>query len=153
MAGYLDRYGAGEERRENIVKRALIALAVLIVVGAPLLYIFHNIRQERQLKQFFALLAAHDYKSAYALWGCTDAKPCPGYSMTTFMQDWGPDKGDPTTYKITRSKSCGSGVILNVDFGNDRDILWVQRNNLVIGFSPFPGCPAPTALLGGKAPR
>ena len=153
MAGYLDHYGAGEERRENIVKRIFIALAVVIVVGAPLLYIFHNIRQERQLKQFFALLAAHDYKTAYALWGCTEAKPCVGYSMADFMQDWGPNKGDPTKYKITRSKSCGSGVILNVDFGNERNILWVQRNNLVIGFSPFPGCPAPTALLGGKAPR
>jgi hypothetical protein len=153
MAGYLDHYGAGEERRENIVKKALIALAVLIAVGGPLLYIFHNIRQEHQLKQFFSLLAGHDYKAAYALWGCTDAKPCKGYSMNDFMQDWGPDKGDPTKYSITRSKSCGSGVILNVNFGNERNILWVQRNNLVIGFSPFPGCPAPTALLGGKAPR
>jgi len=153
MAGYLDHYGAGEERRENIVKKALIAVAVLIVVGAPLLYIFHNIRQEHQLKQFFSLLEAHDYKGAYALWGCTDAKPCSGYALKDFMQDWGPDKGDPTKYRITRSKSCGSGVILNVDFGNERNILWVQRNNLVIGFSPFPGCPAPTALLGGKAPR
>ena len=166
MAGYLDHYGAGEERRENIVKRAWIALAVLIVVGGPLLYIFHNIRQESQLKQMFALLAAHDYKGAYALWGCTDAKPCPGYSMKSFMQDWGPDKGDPTKYRITgphrlltdlipqlASKSCGSGVILDVTFGNDRDVLWIERNNLVIGFSPFPRCPAPTALLGGRAPR
>src|SRR5580698_2042865 len=130
MSGYLDHYGAGEERRENIVKKALIALAVLIVVGAPLLYIFHNIRQEHQLKQFFALLAAHDYQGAYALWGCTAAKPCPGYTMKTFMEDWGPDKGDPTNYRITgphqflaglipalRSKSCGSGVIVNVSFG------------------------------------
>jgi hypothetical protein len=153
MAGYLDRYGAGEERRENIVKKALIALGVLILVGAPLLYIFHNVRQESRLKQFFSLLAVRDYKGAYALWGCTEAKPCLGYSMTAFMQDWGPDKGDPTKYRITRSKSCGSGVILNVDFGNERNILWVQRNDLVIGFSPFPGCPAPTAMLGGKAPR
>jgi hypothetical protein len=153
MAGYLDHYGAGEERRENIIKKALIALAVLVVAGGVLLYVFHNIRQERQLKQFFSLLAAHNYKDAYAMWGCTDAKPCAGYSMAAFMQDWGPQKGDPANYRIARSKSCGSGVILNVDFGNELNILWVQRNNLVIGFSPFPGCPAPTALLGGKAPR
>ena len=73
--------------------------------------------------------------------------------MAAFMQDWGPQKGDPASYRITRSKSCGSGVILNVDFGNELNILWVQRKDLVIGFSPFPGCPAPTALLGGKAPR
>jgi hypothetical protein len=153
MAGYLDHYGAGEERREKLVKKGLIALAIIIVVGAPLLYIFHNVRQEHQLKQFFSLLASHDYKAAYALWGCTDAKPCAGYSMTAFMQDWGPQKGDPSNYRITRSKSCGSGVILNVNFGNEQNILWIQRNDLMIGFSPFPGCPAPTALLGGKAPR
>jgi hypothetical protein len=153
MSGFLDHYGAGEERRENMIKKIFIALAVVIAVGGPLLYIFHNVRQENQLKQFFSLLAARDYKGAYSLWGCTDAKPCAGYTMTAFMQDWGPDKGDPAKYRITRSKSCGSGVILNVDFGNERNILWIQRNNLTIGFSPFPGCPAPTALLGGKAAR
>jgi len=150
MPGYLDHYGAGEERREKIIKKALLALAIVIVVGGPLFYIFHNVRQEHQLKQFFALLAAHDYKAAYALWGCTDAKPCSGYSMNSFMQDWGPEKGDPTQYKITRSKSCGSGVLLNVTFGNEKNVLWVQRDSLVLGFSPFPGCPAPNALLGGK---
>jgi len=118
MSGFLDNYGAGEERRENIVKKGLIALAVLIVAGASLLFIFHNIRQEHQLKQFFSLMAAHDYKAAYAMWGCTEAKPCAGYSMAAFMQDWGPQKGDPASYRITRSRSCGSGVILNVNFGN-----------------------------------
>lgn len=166
MAGYLDQYGAGEERRENIVKKVLIALAIVIVVGAPLLYIFHNIRQESQLKQFFSLLTAHDYKGAYAMWGCTDAKPCKGYSMNAFMQDWGPDKGDPTKYRIVGphhflsgiipqlgSRSCGSGVIFNITFGGQQDDLWIERNDRLIGFSPFPGCPAPTALLGGKAPQ
>jgi hypothetical protein len=151
MAGYLDQYGTGEERREKLIKKSLIALAVLIVVGGPLLYIFHNYRQERQVKKFFSLLAARDYKDAYALWGCTDAKPCPAYPMSAFMEDWGPDKRNPTTYKITRSKSCGSGVILTVDFGNQKDQLWVQRDDLLIGFSPFPGCPAPNAMLGKGA--
>ncbi len=57
MAGYLDHYGAGEERRENIVKKALIALGVLLViVGGVLLYIFHNFRQEHQRQP--VLLAA-----------------------------------------------------------------------------------------------
>ena len=153
MAGYLDHYGAGEERRENVVKKALISLAALLVIGGAAFYFFHNFRQERQLKQFFALLAAHDYKGAYALWGCTDAKPCMGYPLSTFMEDWGPSKGDPSAYKITRSKSCGSGVILNVNFGNEQQILWVERKDLTISFSPFPGCPAPNALLGGRPPR
>jgi hypothetical protein len=153
MAGYLDHYGAGEERRENVVKMALIALAVALAIAGAALYIFHNIRQEHRLGEFFSLLAAHDYKGAYALWGCTDSKPCKGYPMSAFMEDWGPAKGDPSRYKITRSKSCGSGVILNVNFGNDREVLWVERNDLTIGFSPFPGCPNPKAMLGGPAPR
>jgi hypothetical protein len=105
------------------------------------------------VSQFFSLLAAHDYKGAYALWGCTDAKPCAGYSLQTFMGDWGPAKGDPNRYKITHSRSCGSGVILTVDFGNEPEILWVQRNDLTMSFSPFPGCPNPKAMLGGPAPR
>jgi hypothetical protein len=153
MAGYLDHYGAGEERRENIIKKALIGLGIALVVGCVLLYIFYNVRQERVVNQFFSRLAAHDYKGAYALWGCTDAKPCPGYSFATFMEDWGPAKGDPTKFKIARSKACGSGVILTVDFGNDREILWVERKNLLMSFSPFPGCPNPKAMLGGPAPR
>lgn len=153
MAGYLDHYGAGEERRENIVKKALLALLAAAIVGGVLLFVFHNFRQEGQVKQFFALLAAHDYKGAYALWGCTEAHPCQGYPFDAFMGDWGPGKGDPTRYKITRSKSCGSGVILNVDFGNEQQILWVERKDLSMSFSPFPGCPNPKAMLGGPAPR
>jgi hypothetical protein len=35
-------------------------------------------------------------------------------------------------------------VILTVDFAKgQQEKLWVQRENLVIGFSPLPGCPAP----------
>ena len=34
MAGYLDHYGAGEERREKIIKTAAVALAILVVAAA-----------------------------------------------------------------------------------------------------------------------
>src|SRR5271157_1524988 len=99
MAGYLDRYGAGDARREKIIKRLVIALIVLVVVGGPLLFIFHNYRQESQVKQFFHLLEAHRYQEAYALWGCTDAKPCKGYSMSRFMEDWGAGKANVSNYR------------------------------------------------------
>lgn len=144
MAGYLDQYGAGEARREKIIKTVVIAVIALIVVGGPLLFIFHNYRQESQVKQFFHLLAARRYSEAYALWGCTDAHPCKGYPMTSFMQDWGPERGDVSNFRIARSRSCGSGVILTVDFDKNREEkLWVQRDDLTIGFSPLQGCPAP----------
>ena len=142
MAGYLDTYGAGEERREKIVKTIVFSLIAVIVIGGPLMFIFHNYRQENQVRRFFRLLDDHNYPAAYALWGCTDQKPCTGYPMSSFMEDWGPQKSTGNA-RITKSRSCGSGVILTVDMDKGRqERLWVQRDDLTIGFSPFPGCPA-----------
>lgn len=144
MAGYLDQYGKSDERREKFFKVLIYSLIALVVVGGPLIFIFHNFRQESQVKKFFSLLEAKDYKAAYALWGCTESKPCGGYSMLSFMDDWGPQKADPSNFRIAKSRSCGSGVILTVDFDKNREEkLWVQRDDLVIGFSPLPGCPVP----------
>lgn len=145
MAGYLDQYGAGEERRIRIIKTLVIAAVALVVVGGALLFIFHNYRQEQQVKRFFELLQAHNYEAAYALWVRTDSDRR-GYPFSSFMQDWGPQSNhpDPSNPKIVRSRSCGSGVILTVDFGKDQqEKFWVQRDDLTIGFSPLPGCPAP----------
>jgi hypothetical protein len=142
MSSYLETYGAGEERREKIIKTVVYSLIALIVIGGPLLFIFHNYRQENQVKRFFHLLDARDYKAAYALWGCTDKNPCTGYPMSSFLEDWGPNTRTANP-RITRSRSCGSGVILTVDMDKNRqEKLWVQRDDLTIGFSPFPGCPA-----------
>jgi hypothetical protein len=147
MAGYLDHYGAGDERREKIFKTIAATLAILVVVGGILFFVLHNYRQERQVRRFFELIAGHDYKGAYALWGCTDAKPCTGYPFPAFLQDWGPASGKAQSaaqYRIAKSRSCGNGVILTVDVGSHhQEKLWVQRDDLTIGFSPFPGCPAP----------
>jgi len=142
MAGYLDTYGAGDERREKITKTIVFSLIAVIVIGGPLLLIFYDYRQESQVKRFFRLLDAHNYQAAYALWGCTQAKPCSGYPMSSFLEDWGPPK-DVSKARITRSRSCGSGVIVTVAMDhNQEERLWVQRDDQSIAFSPFPGCPA-----------
>jgi hypothetical protein len=145
MPGYLDQYGAGEERREKIIKSLVISLVALIVLGGIGFFVFHNYRQERQVKRFFELLQAHDYQNAYSLWVRTEGDRR-GYPFNAFMQDWGPQSGhsDVSNFHIAKSRSCGSGVILTVDFGpNQQEKLWVQRDDLTIGFSPLPGCPAP----------
>jgi hypothetical protein len=145
MAGYLDQYGAGEERREKIIKSLVISLVALVVLGGIAFFVFHNYRQEHQVKRFFELLQAHDYQGAYSLWVNND-NDRRGYPFTSFMQDWGPEGGhrDVSNFRISKSRSCGSGVILTVDFGtNQQEKLWVQRDDLIIGFSPLPGCPAP----------
>jgi hypothetical protein len=141
MAGYLEGYGAGEERREKIIKTIVYSLIALILIGGPLLFIFWDYREENQVKKFFRLLEAHDYQAAYALWGCTAAKPCSGYPMSAFLEDWGP-KSNVSHAHITRSRTCGSGVILTLDMDTKRqEKLWVQRDDLSLAFSPFAGCP------------
>jgi len=145
MAGYLDQYGAGEERRGKIIKTVVISLVLLVVIGGSLLFVFHNYREERQVKEFFSQLGSHNYKAAYALFGCTDAKPCRYYPFEKFMEDWGPNSGhtDFENAHITRSRSCGSGVLLTVDLGkNQQQKLWVERQDMSIGFPPVQGCPA-----------
>jgi hypothetical protein len=144
MASYLATYGAGEEHREKLIRRLIIAAAVLVVAGGILYFFLKNFRQEQQARKFFNFLEKHDYKAGYELWGCTDAKPCRDYTFQNFMDDWGPKSphADVSSYRIKRSRSCGSGVILTVDYGKDlQDKLWVERDELTLGFSPWPGCP------------
>jgi hypothetical protein len=148
MAGYLEQYGAGEERREKtvkIVKIVAIALVAAILIGGVLFFNFHNYREERQVKQFLSRLDSRDYKAAYALFGCTDSAPCRYYPFDKFMEDWGPNSGHSGfgDARITRSRSCGSGVLLTVDYGQSRqEKLWVERRDMSIGFPPVQGCPA-----------
>jgi hypothetical protein len=145
MAGYLEGYGAGDERRVKIIKTVVISVVSFVVLGGALFFIFHNYREESRVKQFYALLKAKDYKGAYALFGCTEATPCKGYGFDMFQQDFGPNTGhdDLSNVRISRSRSCGSGVLLTVDFGrNQQERLWVERKDMSIGFPPVQGCPA-----------
>jgi hypothetical protein len=157
MAAYLANYGAGEEQREKRIQRILIGAGIVLAVAGlylltfktPILeryiravQIIKNHREEKQTEEFLALLRKGDYKGAYRLWGCTDDKPCRDYSFKNFMDDWGPQSlrlDNPP--RITKSRSCGSGVILTVSSSKGEEMLWVQRDELTIGFSPWPGCP------------
>jgi hypothetical protein len=142
MAGYLENYGAGDERREKITKTVVLAVvALLVAIG--LAYVFlHNYPEERQAKRFFELLRAQDYKGAYAMWGCTDAKPCRDYAMPEFMKDWGPVVAPVGNVDVLDAESCGSGVIVEVDAGKAGDKkLWVERDTHILGFPPFERCP------------
>src|SRR5580700_496401 len=136
MAGFFDHYGAGEEQREQMIKRVVITTLLLAASAGILYFVFKNYRQERQVKSFLALLARQDYKAAYVLWGCTDANPCRDYPFSEFMKDWGAqsEHADASSFHITKSRSCGSGVIVTVDSGKKQeDKLWVPRDDLTIG--------------------
>jgi hypothetical protein len=145
MAGYLEQYGAGDERRAKIIKTLVISIVSLVLVGGVLLFVFHNYREESRVKQFYALLKAKDYKGAYALFGCTDTTPCRYYAFEKFQEDFGPNTGHDnlSNVRISRSRTCGSGVLLTIDLdANQQEKLWVERHDMSIGFPPVQGCPA-----------
>lgn len=141
MSGYLESYGAGDERREKIIKTVAISAGAFLIAAGLGYFFFHNYPEEKQAKRFYELLQAHDYKAAYALWGCTDATPCRDYVMAEFMKDWGPDKVTPTDVDLLDAESCGTGVIVEVASKNSDQKLWVERGTHVLGFPPFERCP------------
>ena len=158
MAGYLDQYGAGDERRETRNRWFMIAggaalVALLVwwflygwdkseVVREPhiarLVQKLRHHSQENEVRQFLDLLRARQYDAAYKVWGANK-----DYPFNKFMEDWGSQRtiGD---FEITRSRSCGTGVVITVGFQKGpEENLWVQNADRTIGFSPFvAGCPA-----------
>jgi hypothetical protein len=145
MSGYLDHYGEGFEQRAKRTK-LLVAVVLIALFGGGGLYLaLRNYRQKAQVKQFVELLQKSDYTGAYRLWGCTDAKPCPDYPFTKFMEDWGPKSkyAQIASFDITKSRACGSGVIVTVDLGQSREErFWVETADMTIGYSPWTVCPA-----------
>ncbi len=155
MSGYLAEYGVKEARRERIIKRALLVVTLAAVVGGALYLQFRNYREKRQVKTFLTALEQHDYRRAYALWGCTDQKPCPDYSYQKFLDDWGPesDHADIKKVRITKTHSCEGGIIQILSFGGDEEVwLWVDRSDKTIGYSPWPMCNprVPVSSLKGQ---
>jgi len=143
MAGYLEGYGAGEERREKTIRWIILSVVLLAVIAIAGYYQFRNYREEKQIGAFLELLKRQDYKAAYALWGCTDAHPCPQYALDKFLEDWGPKSphANIAAAKLAKTKSCDTGIIQFIEFpGNDEVQLWVERRDKVLGFAPWPVC-------------
>jgi hypothetical protein len=159
MPGYLDQYGAGEEERNRIVIRSIVAVVAVVVFGALGWYLLKNHHQESVARNFVDALRRGDYKSAYRDWGCTDQKPCPAYSFDSFMSDWGTKTDsaaknntppDPAVLGISDSESCNTGVLLTVSVNSTRtESLWVDKGNDAISFAPYPICPhkSPFAIM------
>jgi hypothetical protein len=157
MAGYLDQYGAGDERRERRNRWFIIAgIAVVatLILGwflygwdksevlrethiARLVQKLRHGSQEGEVRQFLELLRARQYEAAYKVWG-----PDKDYPFNKFMEDWG--QRSVASFEVTSSRTCGSGVVITVDLQKGQEEhLWVQNASRTIGFSPFAGnCPA-----------
>jgi len=150
MAGFLEDYGAGEERRARIIKIIVVSVLALTVIAGTVFFFFHNYRQEQQVKQFMKLLDAREYQGAHNLWTGSDSDRA-RYPMSDFLRDWGPPV-DVSGYAILDSESCDKSVIVDVDAGlaGDRKV-WVNRASLSMSFPPpsdEPGCVQ--ALVDGR---
>jgi hypothetical protein len=160
MAGYLDQYGAGDERREKrnrwlFITGGAILFALLLgwflygwdkseIVREPhvarLVQKLRHGSQESEVRQFLDLVKNRQYEAAYKLWG-----PSKDYPFNKFMEDWGPQsQRSLNSFEIVRSRTCGSGVVVTVEFQKGgEESLWVQKSDRTLGFSPFTaGCPA-----------
>jgi hypothetical protein len=160
MPGYLDQYGAGEERRNYILSRLAIAVFATVVVVSLGWYVLENHHQESVVKTFLQAIRKGDYQGAYRDWGCTPAKPCSGYEFDRFLGDWGMaqpgapsnDLGQPdlNVLHISDSETCNTGVLLTVEVNPKRiEKLWVDKSGDAISFAPYPICPhkSPFAIM------
>jgi hypothetical protein len=146
MASYLEAYGEAEqqhEKRIRVLKWAALGLVIATLAGLTLFSIFRNYSEEQRVKAFVQLLKDKNYQAAYQMWGCTPSTPCRDYSFQRFMDDWGPTSphANATTARIRSSDTCGTGVVIPVDFAGTEPVpLWVERGSNNIGFSPDPEC-------------
>jgi hypothetical protein len=148
MASYLEEYGAAEQHRARtigIIKTSSIVLGCALLVGLILYGAFKNHSEEQRAKTFLGLLSAGNYPAAYAMWGCTDSRPCPEYPFTKFQEDWGPksEHADAAVAHIGLSQSCGTGVLIRLDYKAAQEpvALWVERDSGTVSFAPWPECP------------
>jgi hypothetical protein len=141
MAGYLDEYGVGDERRIRLIKRIAIIVLVALAVALALYLFFKNYPERQTIKHFLAEVNAGQLKTAYQSWGCTDAHPCPNYTYEKFLEDWNKKPGSASNWRISKVDGCTSGVIVTVsEQGAEPAPLWVQRGDHSLSFSPWPEC-------------
>ena len=138
--GYLDAYGAGVDRRLRLVKWGILGAILVLIVAMVAYFKLRDRSQHLKVDAFLEHLRAHDYKGAYALWGCTDANPCKDYRFEKFMEDWGPNSpySKADNARIAAKHSCDTGVIEVLRYPGQPDVnLWVDRQTDTVGFAPW----------------
>jgi len=143
MNEYLSSYGQGDERRGKLIKRTVLSVLGIAILGTTAFFYFRTWSEERAVNAFLSKLKAQDFKSAYATWGCTDATPCKYYPFEKFMEDWGPKSAQANTAsaKIDETEPCGDAVIVTVTFDKGNPVPLSVSNAGVVGFAPWPQCP------------
>jgi hypothetical protein len=160
MPGYLEEYGAGEEKRGKLIRWTLIGIAALLALGAAGYFGFRDYSENRAVRSFVEALQAKDFARAYSFWGCTVEKPCRDYRFEKFLEDWGPQSSyaNVANVRIEHPQltpgalgwirrvlgiqySCQDGVIYYLNFGKGEPaVIYVLRADKTIGFAPWTTC-------------
>jgi len=138
MAGYLETYGVGEERRGRWIKWTVLTVLAVGILGTSGYLYFRTWTEEQTLNRFFAALDSKDFRGAYRMWCPTDAS-CKYNPFETFEKEWGPSTpySHGSAAKVDNIDFCGEGVVFNVSYPNaDPLILWVERSTNIISFAP-----------------
>jgi hypothetical protein len=141
MGSYLQQYGAGEERRNRVIKWIVLGCIGAAILAWILYLVFHNYPEKQVVRRFLNEVNAHNYQAAYHDWGCTPQHPCPNYDFRRFMEDWGPSKKVTSPWAIASVDGCKTFVTVNVQAqGSELQSLAVERNDHSLGFAPAPEC-------------
>ncbi len=141
MGSYLQQYGVGEEHRNRIIKRIVLAVVTALILVVAGYFFFHNYPEKRIANGFLSQINSKDFKDAYQNWGCTDQHPCPNYDFQRFLRDWGPQSNASTPWQVVSTDGCKSFVTVNVQAkGAELQSLAIQRNDHSLGFAPAPEC-------------
>jgi hypothetical protein len=141
MGAYLQNYGAGEERRNRIIKFMILGALVALIVLVIAYFFFHDRSEKKTVERFLAQINAHNYKDAYITWGCTEANPCRNYDFGRFLEDWGPKTKATSPWRIASMEGCRSFVTVNVTAdGAELQSLGVERGAKTVSYAPSSEC-------------
>src|SRR5262245_32032495 len=116
MPGYMEGYGAGEERRNLVIKRVLFIGIPAILLCVAAFFYFRTWSQERTVSRFIATLEEKKFEEAYSMW-CTPERPCRYYPIERFKDDWGPEGQYKDLSKLTFGAVdyCGANVVFEAN--------------------------------------
>lgn len=145
MPGYLETYGAGEERRNRIIFRSIAGLLIALLLSTLLYFNFRFYSAERRVESFLAAVQARDYPRAYSIWGCGEQHPCRDYAMNKFMEDWGANGAytPMASGKLNYVEPCGDSLIFTIETPGQPDplVLLTIKGDPTMGFAPWALCP------------